>query len=65
MKHHLYQIYYGGWKIKLTKQYYCKDCDLFIDENPVKISYNETRQKLLDDYNYKHHHTTENQSGNP
>ncbi len=28
-KHHLYQIYYGGWKVKLKEQYYCKVCDQF------------------------------------
>jgi len=26
MKHHLYQIYYGGWKIKLPQSYWCDDC---------------------------------------
>ncbi len=29
MKHHLYQIYYGGWKIKLKDQFYCSECDKF------------------------------------
>ncbi len=28
MKHHEYQIYYGGFKIKLKKMVYCIDCDL-------------------------------------
>ncbi len=27
MKHHLYQIYYGGFKEKLTGKYYCKTCN--------------------------------------
>ncbi len=26
MKHHEYQIYYGGFKIKLKGYLYCKDC---------------------------------------
>jgi len=30
MKHHLYQIYYGGFKIKLSKVYYCKQCKTII-----------------------------------
>ncbi len=25
-KHHLYQIYYGGFKHKLLGQYYCRNC---------------------------------------
>ncbi len=28
MKHHEYQIYYGGFKIKLLKTKYCEACDL-------------------------------------
>ncbi len=31
MKHHLYQIYYGGFKIKIKNFYYCKICDLSND----------------------------------
>ncbi len=26
MKHHEYQIYYGGFKIKLVDLIYCKEC---------------------------------------
>ncbi len=26
MKHHLYQIYYGGFKIILKGMFFCKDC---------------------------------------
>ncbi len=26
MKHHEYQIYYGGFKIKLQGKFWCKDC---------------------------------------
>ncbi len=59
MKHHLYQIYYGGWKTKLLKQYYCKTCDLFVDENPVKLSYDDKKQKQLDDDNYNQFHANE------
>ncbi len=31
MKHHLYQIYYGGFKTKLKDYFYCKDCDSILD----------------------------------
>jgi len=55
MKHHLYQIYYGGFKIKLTDMYYCKICDLPVDLNHKKI--NISLKKL--------HYTTKKQSGNP
>ncbi len=27
MKHHEYQIYYGGFKKKLNKMYFCEDCN--------------------------------------
>ena len=30
MKHHLYQIYYGGFKHKLKYRYYCIQCDRII-----------------------------------
>jgi len=26
MKHHLYQLYYGGFKEKLINHYYCETC---------------------------------------
>jgi len=29
MKHHLYQLYYGGFKTKLDNAYYCK-CGVLI-----------------------------------
>ncbi len=31
MKHHEYQIYYGGFKIRLRKVAYCYDCNTIID----------------------------------
>ncbi len=33
MKHHEYQIYYGGFKILLPYLYYCKDCKSIINLN--------------------------------
>ncbi len=27
LKHHEYQIYYGGFKIKLKRMYFCEDCN--------------------------------------
>ncbi len=32
MKHHLYQIYYGGFKVKLVNTYYCKACDSLVSD---------------------------------
>ncbi len=32
MKHHLYQIYYGGFKHKLKNWKYCKECNLVITQ---------------------------------
>ncbi len=29
MKHHLYQIYYGGWKKKYKFLFYCETCKVF------------------------------------
>ncbi len=26
-RHHEYQIYYGGFKVKIPNLYYCKECD--------------------------------------
>ncbi len=35
MKHHLYQIYYGGFKIKLKNNFYCLTCNkLYNKQNP-------------------------------
>ncbi len=28
--HHEYQIYYGGFKIKLKKMYFCEDCNMVL-----------------------------------
>ncbi len=36
MKHHKYQIYYGGFKIKLKDIYYCKDCKLIVSRSHKK-----------------------------
>ncbi len=33
MKHHEYQIYYGGFKIKLKGIYFCKQCGTLISKN--------------------------------
>ncbi len=30
MKHHLYQIYFGGWYEKLPNHYYCETCNAII-----------------------------------
>jgi len=58
MKHHLYQIYIGGFKEKFYSTFYCKDCGYIItrmDNKDLKV------------INHKHHHKimTEKQSGNP
>ncbi len=36
MKHHEYQIYYGGFKIKLKGIYFCKQCGTLISKNHTK-----------------------------
>ncbi len=33
MKHHEYQIYYGGFKIKLKNWKYCETCDTIAQKN--------------------------------
>ncbi len=38
MKHHLYQIYYGGWKVKLIDAYYCRDCDKIYETSDKKLT---------------------------
>ncbi len=35
MKHHLYQIYYGGFKQKLANWYYCETCNGMIQTKNV------------------------------
>jgi len=30
MKHHEYQMYYGGFKVKLTNILYCKTCRMIV-----------------------------------
>ncbi len=32
MKHHEYQIYYGGFKEKLYNTYYCKTCGAVVNQ---------------------------------
>ncbi len=54
MKHHLYQIYYGGWKIKINNQFYCEECHKIshLDKFTLEIHRNKTqiitRQKNTD-----------------
>ncbi len=36
MKHHLYQIYYGGIKELLKYHYYCKTCNEITNYNHTK-----------------------------
>ncbi len=33
MKHHEYQIYYGGFKIKLKNLFWCKQCKIIYLKN--------------------------------
>jgi len=39
MKHHLYQIYYGGFKTLLPNAYYCSICNMLMDSNHHKIQH--------------------------
>ncbi len=43
MKHHEYQIYYGGFKIKLLKYYYCKECGIINWKKPNQHQKNHVR----------------------
>jgi len=38
MKHHLYQIYYGGMKQKLLGQYLCKTCNKIVTKKAHKLA---------------------------
>ncbi len=37
MKHHEYQLYYGGVKEKIAKLAYCKDCGAIVTSPQHKI----------------------------
>jgi len=42
MKHHLYQLYYGGFKYKIKNTYYCQTCDLIVNQ------YHKTPKQYFD-----------------
>ncbi len=45
MKHHEYQIYYGGWKIKLKGLWYCKDCHSVVFDDELTKNLNEPKSE--------------------
>ncbi len=53
MKHHEYQIYFGGFKILLKNTYYCKECNKLVytyNQNPLK--YTNTHKKQSNNVPY-------------
>ncbi len=49
MKHHEYQIYYGGFKRKVKGLYYCKDCHAVVFDDELKKTLNEPSREHYDE----------------
>ncbi len=50
MKHHLYQIYYGGWKNKLPNIWYCEICHaILLKHGELLHMYTEKTHRVFND----------------
>ncbi len=45
MKHHEYQVYYGGFKKKLKNKFYCKDCNAILIQVNNKLYFLDQKSK--------------------
>ncbi len=59
MKHHEYQIYYGGFKIKLPNIRYCKTCHQIIYTKDRKFYINEHQKNIPSPKNQKRQKTVQ------
>ncbi len=63
MKHHLYQIYFGGFKHKIAYTYYCSDCFAIITSKSNLSPYHKL--KLISTQYHNQTLMTEKQPDNP